>query len=179
MLISTDTLIPFPRSLVYTTYRDQLMALIPYLPNVRAIELKSRRTEGDRLYSVNEWHGGGEIPVAARAILSESMLSWTEYNTWNEADFTVEWRIQTHAFTEAVRCGGKNRFYAEGNTTRIESRGELVIDSHQIKGIPSFLTGGVAHVVEEFLSSKIQPNLLQMGEGVTHYLTQKNAKPLA
>lgn len=177
MLISTDTLIPFPRSLVYTTYRDHLIALIPYLPNVRTIEIKSRREESGRLHSVNEWHGGGEIPMAARAILSDNMLSWTEYNTWNEADFTLEWHIQTHAFTEAVRCVGKNRFYEHGNTTRIESRGELVIDPHQIKGIPSFLTGGVAHVVEEFLSSKIQPNLLQMGEGVSHYLTQQGAKP--
>lgn len=177
MLIATDTLIPFPRSLVYTTYRDHLIALIPYLPNVRTIEVKSRREEGERLYSVNEWHGGGEIPVAARAILSENMLSWTEYNTWNEADFTLEWHIQTHAFTEAVCCVGKNCFYAEGKATRIESRGELVINPHQIKGIPSFLTGGVAHVVEEFLSSKIKPNLLQMGEGVSHYLTHQSAKP--
>ena len=177
MLLSVDTVVPFPRSLVYTTYRDHLIALIPYLPNVRTIEIKSRQTEGGLLQSVNEWHGGGEIPVAARAILSEDMLSWTEYNTWNEADFTLEWHIQTHAFTEAVCCAGKNRFYAEGDTTRIESRGKLVIDPHQIRGMPSFLTGGIAHVVEEFLSSKIKPNLLQMGEGVSQYLTHQSAKP--
>jgi hypothetical protein len=176
MLISSDTSIPFPRSLVYTTYRDSLVELIPHLPNVRAIQVKSRREEGNRIYSVNEWHGGGEIPMAARAILSEDMLSWTEYDTWNETDFTMEWRIQTHAFTEAVRCVGKNRFIEDGNKTRVESRGELVIDPHKIQGVPSFLAGGVARVVEEFLGSKVGPNLVQMSEGVRHYLTHQKTR---
>jgi hypothetical protein len=32
------------------------------------------------------------------------------------------------------------------------------------------LAGQIARIVEEFLGSKIQPNLLQMGEGVRKYL---------
>jgi hypothetical protein len=171
MIISADDCIMFPRSLVYATFRDKLVELVPYLPNVRTIAVKSRQeVAGGCIVSVNEWQGGGEIPAAARAILSEDMLSWTEYNTWNEADFTLEWHIQTHAFTEAVHCAGKNRFIEDGNTTRIESRGNLSIDPKEIKGFPPFLLGGVARIVEDFLGSKIGPNLLQMSEGVSHYL---------
>lgn len=172
MLICADTKIPFPRSLVYATYRDKLVELVPYMPNVRYITVKSRREADGKVDSVNEWHGGSEIPVAARAVLSEDMLSWTEYNTWNETEFTLEWRIETHAFTEAVKCSGTNRFLEDGNNTIIESRGELVIDPKQIKGVPFFLTGTIAHVVEDFLGKNIEPNLLAMSTGVMQYLEQ-------
>lgn len=174
MIISANTQISFPRSLVYATYRDKLVELVPYMPNVRDIKVKSRREKDGQVYSVNEWYGGGEIPAAARAVLSEDMLSWTEYNTWNESDFTLLWRIKTHAFTEAVYCSGKNRFLEDGNNTVIESRGELTIDPKQIKGFPGFFTSKVALIVEDFLGKKIEPNLAQMSEGVRRYLNKQS-----
>lgn len=179
MLISVNTRIPFPRPLVYSTYRDKLLELIPYLPNVRQIEVKSNWQENGLIYFVNEWHGGGEIPAAARAVLTESMLSWTEFMTWNQAEFTSEWRIETHAFTEAVHCTGKNRFIAEEGTTLIESRGELTIDSRQIHSVPHFLARLVGGMVEDFLGTRIEPNLQQLSEGVRRYLEncQERLKP--
>ena len=173
MIISVDTRLLFPRSLVYATYRDKLVELVPYLPNVQRIEVKSRREEGGLIHFVNEWHGGGEIPVVARAVLSEAMLSWTDLATWNESEFTTEWHVKTHAFTEAVRCVGVHRFKeADDSVTLIESRGELAIDTKQIKGVPQLLAGAVGSTIEDFLSKKIGPNLLQVSEGVRHYLEQ-------
>ncbi|MBR8838364.1 MAG: hypothetical protein DSM106950_31275 [Stigonema ocellatum SAG 48.90 = DSM 106950] len=170
MIISADTYIPFPLPLVYATYRDKLVEVVSYLPDVRGIEVKSRSEKNGLIQIVNEWHGGGEIPVVARAILSEAMLSWTDFATWNDADFTTGWRIKTHAFTEAVYCSGKNRFLEKNGGTQIESRGELIIDTKQIKNVPQLLVGPVARTVEDFLSKKIEPNLQQVGEGVRLYL---------
>ena len=172
MIIFAEARIPFPRPLVYATYRDKLAELVPYLPNVRRIDVLSRRNECGRIHFVNEWHGGGEIPVVARAVISEAMLSWTDIATWNESEFTTEWHIKTHAFTEAVRCAGVHRFKEVEGGTLIESRGELVIDVKQIKGVPQLLAGRVGRMVEDFLSQKIAPNLLQVGEGVRQYLEQ-------
>jgi hypothetical protein len=172
MLICADTKIPFPRSLVYATYRDKLVELVPYMPNVRYIKVKSRRQADGNIYTVNEWHGGSEIPAAARAVLSEDMLTWTEYNTWHENEFTLEWHIETHAFTEAVNCSGTNRFLEDGNHTVIESRGKLAIDPKKIKGVPFFLTSTIAHVVEDFLGKSVEPNLVAMSLGVMQYLEQ-------
>jgi hypothetical protein len=170
MIISTRVTIPFPRSLVYATYRDRLMEVVPYMPNIRQVVAKSRVQAGAQTETMNEWHGGGDIPAAARAILNESMLSWTESAIWNETDFTTHWRIKTHAYTNAVSCNGLNRFLETRDGTIIESNGELKIDSRQIKEVPSFLAGMVGGVVEDFLGKKIEPNLVQMSEGVRHYL---------
>ena len=170
MLISVDVRLSFSRDLVYLTYRDNLPLVVPFLHNVRGIEVKSRWEENGQIHLVNEWHGGGEIPAAARAVLSEAMLSWTDFATWNESEFDTDWRIETHAFTEAVHCTGKNRFLVDGEGTLIQSRGELIIATAQVHGVPSMLAGMVGGMVENYLSQKIAPNLQQTGEGVQHYL---------
>ncbi len=177
MYISVETRIPFPLPLVYTTYRDRLQELVPYMPNVRHIETNSRELLDGRLRCKNVWHGGGEIPVAARAIINESMLSWTDLSTWNDQDYTTEWQIQTHAFTEAVICRGKNWFVGMGEETLVRNRGELTIDPHQIHGVPGFLAQIIGRTVEEFLGGKIGPNLKQMGDGVRRYLQDTQAAP--
>jgi hypothetical protein len=125
---------------------------------------------------VNVWHGGGEIPRAAHAILSDAMLSWTDRATWNAADMTCAWKIETHAFTEAVRCEGTNRFLEDGpNAMLLEIRGTLAIDAKHLRGVPGFLAGKVAHTVEEFLAKRIEPNLRDLGVGLGRYLEAKLA----
>lgn len=173
MKISTDNRVPFPREIVYTTYRDKLTELVRYVPDIRSINVKSRREADNVIYIVNEWHGGGEIPLAARALLSQDMLSWLEHDVWDESKFTLDWRLETRAFTEAVSCIGKNTFIEDGDATIIQSRGELKIDPNQIHGAPSFLTGQIARVVEDFLGTKIKPSLVQMSDGVRKYLESK------
>ena len=170
MELSADVTLPFPREAVFAAYRDKLAELSTYLPNVRGIEVKSRKDDGAVVELVNEWHGGGEIPKAARAFLSEAMLSFTDYASWNESEHTCEWRIETHAFTEAVSCSGRNRFVAEGEHTRLEIRGTLSIDAKKVKGVPSFLAGKVSKTIEDFLGARIQPNLVEVSEGVGKYL---------
>ena len=172
MIISTRTYLPFPRSLVFTTYRDRLPELVPYMPNIQGITIKSRQERGEHIEQVNEWQGGGDVPAAARSILDESMLSWTEHALWDETNFTTAWKIETHAYTEAVLCKGNNRFLEKDQGTLITSEGELSIDSNKIKNVPSFIAKMVSGVVEDFLGKKIEPNLVQMGEGVHRYLKQ-------
>lgn len=170
--ISVDSQVSFSRSLVYATYRDKLMELGPYLPNVRSLQIKSRQ-EAERLVRlVLEWHGGGDIPAAARALLSEELFTWTEYDIWDNNEFTVDWQIETHAYREAVFCAGKNRFLDRGNCTLVESRVEVRIDLSAVHSVPPFLLSRLVHLVEELLAKKIEPNLVQMGQSVQKYLEQ-------
>lgn len=175
MEIRADARIPFSREIVFTAYRDEMTDLLPYLPNVRAIEIKSRKDSGAVVEFVNEWRGGGDIPAALRAVLSESVLSWTDYATWRGDEMVCEWRTETHAFTEAVQCKGKNTFLDDGaDRTLLEIRGHLEIDAKKIRGVPSFLAGKIGRAVEEFLVAKIQANLVETAKGLAKYLEERH-----
>jgi hypothetical protein len=170
MDITCDAVIHFPRPLVYQTYRDKLPELLPYLPNIRKIEVKERKQEGSAVHFVNVWHGGGEVPAIARAFLSESMLAWTDFAEWREEAFVCNWRTETHAFTEAVSSSGVNRYFEVDGGTRLEIRGDLTIDAAKIKGVPRLLSGKVGRAVEEFLVKTISKNLLDVSKGLERYL---------
>jgi hypothetical protein len=170
--ISVDSQVSFARSLVYATYRDKLLELGPSLPNVRSLQLKSRQEADQQVRLEIEWHGGGDIPAAARALLSEELFTWTEYDVWDSHAFTVDWRIETHAYREAVVLAGTNHFLDQGNHTLVASRGELRIDLSAIHGTSPFLLGQLVHRLEALLAKKIEPNLVQMGQTVQMYLEQ-------
>lgn len=175
MELRADAHIPFPRDVVFAAYRDDITQVLAYLPNVRSIDVQSRKDDGPVVELVNVWHGGGEIPAAARAVLSEAMLSWTDYARWNREQLRCDWRIETHAFTEAVRCEGFNLFKDDGgpDKTLLEIRGAIEIDAKKIKGVPGFLAGKVGRTIEEFLGNKIQPNLVETARGLTRYLQER------
>jgi hypothetical protein len=174
MDLRVDAHIPFPRDIVFAAFRDDLSKLLPYLPNVRSIEVKSRKDDGPRSEIVMVWRGGGEIPAAARAVLSESMLAWTDYATWDSAALSCDWRTETHALTEAVHSRGVNTFLEDGpGKTVLQLRGKFEIDASKIRGVPGFLAGRIGKAVEEFLGGKIEPNLLETARGLTTYLQQR------
>ncbi len=55
MEIKTDVTLPFPRERVFTTYRDRLADLLPYLPNIRGLRIGRAATErGADVDQVNE-----------------------------------------------------------------------------------------------------------------------------
>ncbi len=173
MDLTADATLSFPRDIVFSSYRDKLVELVDYLPNIRRIEVKSREDKDGVVHMVNEWHGGGEIPATARMVLSESMLSWTDYAEWNADSWTCKWRIETHSFKDAVDCQGENRFIEIDGGTRLEIRGKLLIDAKKVKGVPKLLSKSVSKTVEDFLVKKITPNLIEVSDGLRRYLERQ------
>ena len=173
MELTADAVLSFGREIVFAAYRDELTELVKYLPNVRRIEVVSREGEGGVVRLHNVWHGGGEIPAAARAFLSEAMLTWDDHATWDEARWCCAWRIATRSFTEAVRCEGENRFVEIDGGTRLEIRGVLAIDAGKIRGVPRLLAGKVAATVEALLVEKIRPNLVETAASLRKHLEAK------
>lgn len=157
-------------------YRDDIVKVVPYMTNVQAIEIRSRKDDGPNVDFVNEWKGGGDVPAAVRAVLSESMLSWTDYARWSADTLTCDWRIETHAMKEALSCRGQNRFVEDGTplhrVTRLEIRGKFDVDASKIRGVPRLLAGTVGRAVEEFMVSKIQSNLVETAKSLTKYLEE-------
>lgn len=110
------------------------------------------------------------MPALIENILKQDKLRWTEYDTWNNQDFTLDWKIKTQAFTEAFQCSGKNTFLEDKNHTLIQTRGEIQLDPNKIDGVPDFLKTQLASLFEQILGSKLEPNLIDMGKGVQKYL---------
>jgi hypothetical protein len=172
MDLRADARIPFPRTVVFAAYRDHIADLLPYLPNVKSIEVKSRRDAGPVIEIVSMWHGGGDIPGAVRAVLGDS-LAWTDHAAWNSDGLFCDWRSETHAFTDALRCAGRNAFVEDGpDRTLLEVRGSIEVDAKKIRGVPGFLAGKVGRTIEEFLGGKIQMNVVETTKGLARYLEQ-------
>jgi hypothetical protein len=172
MDLRPDVRIPFPRSLVFAAYRDHIADLLPYLPNVRSVTVTSRVQEGPVTKLVNVWGGGGDVPAAIRAVLGDS-LSWTDYATWDESALRCEWRTETAAFGEALKCSGANAYLEDGaDKTVIEIRGAIQVDATRLRGVPRLFAGKVGRAIEEFLGGKIGANLVETAKGVAKYLEQ-------
>ncbi len=162
MEIRAQVELPFPRELVFATYRDRLTELVDYLPDIRSIEVRSREERDGAVELVNEWVGGGEIPKVARAVLNESMLRWTDYATWRQDAFTCDWRSVVHAFPGAVKSSGQNRYFETPAGMRLEIRGDLVCDSTKVPGVPRLFAKTINAAVEKMLVAAIAPNLVEI-----------------
>lgn len=176
MRIDVSVDIPFPRPLVFSTYRDRLVDLVPYLGNVRAISVTSRQDEGEVVKLLNRWKGGGDIPSVVRKFLSEDLLQWDDHATWDAAKFVCEWRTVVPAFAEAVDARGQNTFAEKGPAlTHLTIAGELKVDAKKIRGVPGLLAGTIGPAVEAFLVGAIKPNLVSVAKGVEKFLKEKQA----
>ena len=176
MDIRAESRLAFSPERVFVAYRDDILELLPYLGNVRNIVVRSRKEEGPVVEMVNDWSGGGDIPAAVRAVLSESMLSWTDYAKWNRDALACDWRIETRAFTEAVQSAGRNSFESDGaGGCHVRIRGTLEIDPKKLRGVPGFLAGKLARTIEGFLVEKIQANVVETVNGLGAYLQKKAA----
>jgi hypothetical protein len=172
--IEADSILPYSRDVVFRAYRDDLPKVVEFLPNVRSIEVKKRDEAGPVTTLFNVWHGGGEVPAAARALLDEKALSWDDHAIWDESKHQCDWTIHTHAFTDAVTSKGQTKLIELApDRTRIELRGEFAIDLKKVRGIPSFLAGSVGKAVEGFLSKQITANLTSTTDALSRYLAKK------
>jgi hypothetical protein len=180
MKLEADSRIAFPRPLVFSTYRDRLPQLVPHLPNIKAITVEKREDapggQAGITKMVNLWEGKSEIPKVAQSIIKPEMIAWIDHATWNENEWTVEWRIETKLFTDNIRCAGKNRYIDDGASTLLEIRGQLDIDLKGIPGVPRILAGTIAPTVEKFVIGMLTPNLTSVAKGLESFLKEEAAQ---
>ncbi|MBX2796065.1 MAG: hypothetical protein KTR31_00310 [Myxococcales bacterium] len=163
--------IPFERELVFSTHRDKLVELVPYLPNVDSVVIQSREEDGDVVRLVNEWTGASsDVPAVVRPVLKPEHLSWVDRATWDVAKWRCDWQITISALPEVVTAKGSNTFVDEGGETLIQMTGEFVIHPDKVPGVPSFVARRAAGPLEKFVVGLLQPNLRRSNQAVLQYL---------
>ena len=152
MKMDVDSRIPFPREAVYRTYRDAMVSLVPYLPNVKSIEVVERKDEGGKISLKNRWWAKTEIPKAAQGIVKPDMLSWFDYATWDEATFSNVWKLEVTAMPGVVECSGANKFIEDGpNACILQLRGDLNLNLKNVPGVTRLLAGTIGPTIEKFV----------------------------
>jgi hypothetical protein len=173
MRIEADSVLRHPREAVFAAYRDDIGALIEYLPNVRRIEEAARSEDGHVVRMHKVWHGATELPANLSAKLEERFLSWDDHAVWDGSRWSCEWTIHPHALREAVRCAGHIDFIDLGSgRTRIEMAGDIAIELERVKGVPAFLAGSLARTAESFLVRTISANLVSVNDALAAYLRE-------
>ena len=162
-----------PLDRVFATYRDELPALVPYLPNVREITVRSRTEHGALVELVNHWVGGADLPAVARRFISEDLLAWDDHARWDAQARVCHWRTEVAAFRDALRAEGETRFTAAGpSATRVHIDGVIEVDARKVRLVPRIFAGQVGPAVEAFLVKTITPNLVAVAEAVGRRLSE-------
>ena len=179
MELKADAQIPFPRALVYETYRDRLPELVPYLPDIASIEVESREDQVDgqpgKSRLVNRWRAkGDDVPKVAQAVIKPEMLAWLDHAVWNAEAWSCDWRIETQMFTDNVRCHGHNVYEEREGITTLRIRGELDVSLSGVPGVPKFLASRVAPHVEKYIVRLLTPNLLAVASGLEKFLKDQS-----
>lgn len=174
--IETTDEIAHDRETVFKTYRDELVELVPHLPDIEEITVESREEVDDNTTKlVNIWEAEPqEVPRVARSFIKPEMLKWTDYATWREDDWECDWEIEVGFLPDAVSCEGTNRYLEKDEgKTEIMIDGELSVDASKISGVPKFGSGKIGNIVENFVVKLITPNLTKVNRGIEKYLASK------
>ena len=170
--INVKDTVDHPRKLVYETFRDDLIELVPHLPDIKDIEVEDReRIDDDTLKVVNLWKAKDEeVPTIARKFIKPEMLQWTDHATWHDDEWTCDWNMEVGFLTEAITAKGTNTYTERDGSTQITIDGVLEVDAKKIPGVPGMLAGRVGKAVENFVVKMITPNLKDVNRGMEKYL---------
>lgn len=166
-------IIKHPTAAVYATYRDRLVQLVPYLPNVDSVEILEQEQTDKGLRLLNRWNVSGSIPRSVRSFFKGKQLSYLDHADWSDGESLVRWRLVIGVFPDAVHCSGTNYFKAGSrpDTTEVSLTGTLIVDLSKVKGVPRIFHG-LAPKIESFVLDRIKPNLSSVTHAVAQYLDE-------
>ena len=168
--------VSYPSDQVYRLIKDGLADLIPFIPNVRAVEeLEREECRGGETHVINLWHGEpGAAPRVIQPFLKPEVQSWRDIALWKDEQQLVEWRFEAPALPDLYDCSGVNYVEAQpGDTCQVRITGKLTIHAERIIGGPSFVAKKLATTVEKWLLHLISPNLAELPKAVQAYLDEK------
>lgn len=176
--MSVEDEIAYDRETVFKTFRDDLIELLQYLPDIQDIEVKGReQVDEDTVKIHNLWQASqDEVPTLAKKFIKPEMLKWNDYATWHEDTWVCEWEMEVGFLQDAIECTGETRYIDAGDErTKIVIDGDLKVDAKQIPGVPRLVASKVGNTVENFVVKLIQPNLTDVNRGIEKYLAARES----
>lgn len=171
-----ETEIGHPRAISFRTLRDDLLEVVDSMPNVDKVEILERKdADGGVVNFINVWYASAAVPRVARPFIPGDGLSWHDYATWDENDWSCAWRMEPSFLTERVDIAGRNTYHERpGDRTLLVIEGHLDLDLHNFPGIPNMVSLRAAPSLEKFIVNLVKPNLEGTAKALDSYLSRGN-----
>ena len=165
--------VDFPLKDTWLVFRNEMLNLIDYLPNIRKI-VELERVEGKGKVEVTmQWYAKATLPGAAGKLIPQSVLTWVDKATWTDKEHVVEYELTLPELTNAVKVVGRNTFEKDGKRTKVTLTGDIQTEISKIKIAPKLVLRAVIPVVEVFAVKMTKPNLMELNRGIEKYLAEK------
>ena len=160
-----------PLDEVYKLVRDDLVKLVPYLPNVEKIEVKNKKAgKDDTLKVTNYWYAKAEIPTLIKKFIKPEFLSWKDKAVWKNDTYEVHYELISFFANDLFEAKGVNSFVAKGDgKTEFILNCEVNIYPEKVPGVPRFLAKKVSPLINALVEKILGPNLTAMGKGINQY----------
>ncbi len=170
MILKNKEIIDRPLEEVYNLVRDDLPKIVPYLPNVEKIQVKSKKKKENKTLVTNHWFAKAEIPSLIKNILKPDFFSWKDKAVWDDEKHQVEYTLESFFLNDLFKAKGINTFKAKGeNKTEFTINCEVELYPEKVPGVPKFLAKKITPIINSLLEKIIGPNLSSLGKGIKKY----------
>ena len=173
MLLESKEVINRPLKEVYELVRDDIEALIPYMPNIDKIVIDSREEVDGGIKQVNIWYARADIPGLLKKFLKPELLSWKDYANWKNSETLVKYELESVLGNDLFDAHGVNSFKAVGdNKTELTVSCNIKIYANKVPGVPRLIARKATPLIEGILEKILGPNLTALGKGLNSYFDE-------
>jgi hypothetical protein len=173
------SLVQWPVDDVYLANRDALGTAIAHVENLEHV-VKERYEEPDGTVElVNVWKATLPIPKLVEAIVKPHMIVWEDRAIWRRDDHSCRWIVEAPFFRESMRCTGVTLYQeaSRGRATRVQLRGEIVVDPRGVIDAPLVVQRATARAIEEFVAGLFPMSFRQVMDAVSSHLLGVSGRP--
>lgn len=175
MKLESRKVLKHPLNEVYELVKSDLPKLIPYLPNVGKIEVKSKKDlGGGKTELVNHWYAKADLPSMLSKFIKPEIFSWKDVAVWDDTSHSVSYELTSFLVGDLFEARGTNTFSSLGaNETELVVSCEVKIYPEKVPGVPRLVAGTVRPMIEALIEKILGPNLASLGEGLEKYYQNK------
>lgn len=167
--------IPLDAAEAFTLIRDEMPALVPFMPDTDEITVISREELEGEVKIVNRWRASlNKIPGALRSFVKPEMLSWNDHARWTEEDYTARWELEAIGSNRLFSCHGETSIVEEAGEVFLKIVVEFEIYPERVPGIPKFLAKKLGPQLEKLIGDVLSVNMRQMAQSITAYAAERS-----
>lgn len=165
-----------PRERVFTTQRDRLLEVVPYLKGVERVSQLSRADLADGVVQIrNEWTGSpSALPLLLRPLVPPQVLVWRDDTHWDPERWQATWSMEVPAMGPAASIVGVSRFEVDGAGSAVVVEGEFRFFPERLPQAPN-MPPQMTPMFEKFVVGLIVPMVRDAGRAVARFLDDQDS----